>query len=150
VSQRSDDDPSAGDLNSVLAPHPFRAASPPSEGSWRPADPPADLPSVSTGEIVAGSAVVVGLAALDAVSGGLIGLLASLPGGLSRERSEDSDLEPRPPVVPADLHLSAAPALSADGLVACTACRRRVDYASMSLSEHGYFCDRCGLLQPAG
>lgn len=89
---------------------------------------------------------MLGLAALEAVSGGLIGAIVALPGDLSG----DADLESRPPVVPADLHLSAAPALGPDGLVACTGCHRRVAYSSMALSEHGYFCERCGLLQPAG
>lgn len=141
----SENEEGAGDLNSVLAPHPFRAAAAPAEASWEPANPPADLPSVSAVEIVAGSALVLGLAALDAASGGLFGAIGALPGDLSG----DSDPEDRAPVVPADLHLSAAPALGADGLVACTGCQRRVAYGAMALSEHGYFCERCGLLQPA-
>jgi hypothetical protein len=150
VSKRDSGGDEAADLNSVLtghptghpSGHPFREAAQPSERSWRPADPQVELPAVTAGEIVAASALVLGLAALDAVSGGLMPL-AAIP--FSRAKSAM-----RVPVVPADLHLSAAPALGADRMVACTCCHRRVAYASMAINEHGYFCDRCGLQQPAG
>lgn len=109
---------------------------------WIEAPPPPGPQGVTAGEVVAGTAVVVGLMALDAVSGGVIGALAALPGG----RTDDYDGPPL--VVPPDLHRTAAPVLGADGLVACTRCQRRVAFASMSINEHGYFCASCGPSQP--
>ncbi len=100
---------------------------------------------VSAGEVAAGSALALGLAAADYATGGLLGLVAAVG-----RFSDDADDSGAPaPKIPADLHLSAPPQLGSDGQVACRACQRRVPYASMVLNEHGYFCSGCGDLQPA-
>lgn len=113
--------------------------------AWTEADPLPPTPGVTAGEVLAGTAALAGLTALDVVTGGLLSVLGSLPGGLPRS----GDTYDGPPLhVPPDLHHTAAPAADAEGRVACTRCRRRVPYASMALNEHGYFCATCGPSQP--
>ena len=107
---------------------------------WKPADPPAGPEAVSPVTVALGMVAVVGLVAIDTVTGGLLSFLDAIPGG-----GADAD----PPVVPPPPDGTAAPSRRVDGTVACTRCARAVPYHSMALNEHGYFCPRCGPSQPA-
>jgi hypothetical protein len=112
---------------------------------WSQADPGPPTPGTTAGDLFAGTAAVAGFVALDVVTGGLFSMVTSLPGGFPRS----GDTYDGPPLfVPPGLHGTAAPAVDAEGLVACTRCQRRVPYASMALNEHGYFCARCGPSRP--
>jgi hypothetical protein len=94
--------------------------------------PPRPEP-VPASTVVLGSMAVIGLAAIDHATGGLVSLLDALPGG---ER-------PPPPLPATELEGTAPPVVRTDGLVECTRCRAGVDFASMTLCEHGYFCPAC-------
>lgn len=103
-----------------------------------PFDPPLPEP-VTPAVVVGGVALLVGLVALDHVTGGLLGTLSALPGPAQRVASP----EELAALASQDTAGTSAPALDARGHAPCTACGRRVAYASMSLNEDGYFCPSC-------
>lgn len=119
------------------------------EKKWERVDrSEARLPNqLSGGEVAVHTVVAIGLVIADAATHHLISNAAHVAGLLSSNKGNESG-DPDP-VIPADLHLSAAPQLDSDGAVACTACQRRVAYASMVLNEYGYFCSTCGDLKPS-
>jgi hypothetical protein len=108
--------------------------------TWAPADPPSGPEPVPPTTVVAGMVAVMGLAAVDVATGGLIsGLLDGFPAKPS----------PGPAVLPSILEGTSAPVVHRDGTVECSRCHAAAAYATMTLNEHGYFCPRCGPSQPA-
>jgi hypothetical protein len=108
-----------------------------------PFDPPRppDQSARDTAGIIAGGVGALGaFVVLDHCTGGLLGALTSLP---------SCDDDPAPIDVNAllqampELAATAPPELTADRKALCTRCAAAVDFASMSLSEHGYFCATC-------
>ena len=111
---------------------------------WKPADPPAGPEAVSPVTVPLGMVAVVGLVAVDTVTGGLLSFLDAIPGGGGGGGDDDG-----PPLLPPPPDGTAAPSRRGAATVVCTRCARAVPYHSMALNEHGYFCPRCGPSQPA-
>jgi hypothetical protein len=105
---------------------------------WEPAAPPPGPEDVSAATVALGTVAVVGLVAIDTLTGGLVSLIGAIPGGTD---------DPAP-FVPRTPEGTAPPVVHADGTVACSRCGRASPYASMALNEHGYFCASCGPSQP--
>jgi hypothetical protein len=98
----------------------------------RPRFEPPPPPETSALETAGHVAAVVGIAALDLATGGILDAMSSLPGVVGPSYGP-----------PPDLSDTAPPTRVAGDRVACTRCGTAVPYESMSLDEHGYFCAGC-------
>jgi hypothetical protein len=100
----------------------------------------APTPTTSTAETVGALALGAGMLAADMATGGLLSALASIPA--PPEREEPIDLAP----LLATIADTSAPVDDGEGNVQCTRCTHLVPYATMSLNEDGYFCQKCAAL----
>lgn len=100
-----------------------------------PFDPPKpEDPAVL--EIAGAIAATFGVLALDVATGGILSGLNSIPG-------ECAAVSPGHQPFLDSLADTAAPEVDSHGNVACSRCSVRVTYSTMSLNEHGYFCEAC-------
>ena len=102
-----------------------------------PFAPPAPDPDVSVGTVVGGTVVAVALALTPLLEVAqlldVVGLFVPAPSATPLTPAAEAAL----------VEGTAAPRQDGAGQVACTRCDARVPYASMSLSDRGYFCAPC-------
>ncbi len=108
-----------------------------------PFDPPRppEQSALGTAGIVAGGVGALGaFVVIDQCTGGLLGALTSLPS--CGDEPAPIDVNALLQAMP-ELAATAPPQLTADRRALCTRCAAAVEFASMSLNEHGYFCAAC-------
>jgi hypothetical protein len=107
------------------------------KGAPGPGDDPFEPPrpeGVSAGEMVAGTASLLGIVVLDTLTGGLLTALTAIP---------DCGGARAPAAAPGPSTALPVSQQRPDGLVTCTRCAAAVPYESMSLNQDGYFCGAC-------